>query len=148
MKLSNDYVLAPDRTYVWWATWPSARPAKEVILDALSKFPYAGGSSVLAVPVLNSSSDLGTNGVIYPLRPLVVENVLAELAHIGASSAQVHEWPDNLAGRIARGYWDRTIKTGIDTQRSIDEIGASSRSLLFRLGVLSAVALGVFLAVR
>jgi len=148
MRLGNDYVMAPDRSYVWWATWPGARPAKETITNAMSTFPFSGGASVVAVPVLNTSTDLGVNGVIYPLQPLAVENVVAELAHLGAATAQVHEWPDNLAGRIARGYWDKTIKTGIDTQKSIDEIGASSGRLLFRMGVIGAVALGVFLAVR
>jgi hypothetical protein len=148
MILNNDYVLAPDRSYAWFATWLSVRPAKELIVNALSTFPYAGGSSVVAVPVLSTASDLGVNGVIYPLQPIAVENVVAELVKLGAAYAKVSEWPDNLAGRIARGYWDKTIKTGIDTQKSMDEIGASSERFLFRLGVLGAVALGVFLAVR
>lgn len=148
MKLDNQYVLAPDRSYVWWATWQGARPAKETITNALSRFPFAGSDAVLAVPVLNTSTDIGVNGVIYPLQPLAVVNVVAELAHLGAATAEVHEWPDNLAGRIARGYWDRTIKTGIDAKKSMDEIGASSGRTLFRIGLIAAVALGVFLAVR
>lgn len=148
MRLSNDHMMAPDRSYIWWATWQGARPAKEVITNALSRFPFAGGAAVVAVPVLNTSNDIAVNGVIYPLQPLAVVNVVAELANIGAATAEVHEWPDNLAGRIARGYWDETIKTGIDTQKSIDEIGASSGRTLFRIGLIAAVALGVFLAVR
>lgn len=102
----------------------------------------------MAVPVLNTSTDIGTNGVIYPLQPLFVENVLAELAHIGADSAQVHEWPDNLAGRVARGYWDRLIKNGIETQQSLDDIGQKGRSLLTWLGLLGAIGIALFVAVR
>jgi len=102
----------------------------------------------VAVPVLSTSTDLGVNGVLYPLQPLQVENVIAELVHIGAEAAQVWEWPDNLAGRIARGYWDQTIKTGLETNKSLDAIGDSSRTLFWRVGMLAAVALGVFWAVR
>lgn len=149
MKLDKDYQLAPDRSYVWWATWPNARPAKEEIVNALSTFPFASsGDRRLAVPVVNTATDIATNGVIYPLQPIFVENVLAELAKLGADMAQVHEWPDNIAGRVARGYWDRLIKNGLDTQQSMDDIGQKGRSLLTWLGLLGAVAIALFLGVR
>lgn len=146
--LNPDTVLAPDRSYVWWATWPNARPSKKIIITALSRFPYGQATDAVAVPVLNVTTDVTANGVIYPLQPVPVENVLAELAAIGADIAQVHDWPEGIAGNIARGYWDRLIKAGIDGQKTVDEIGAGTRSVIRWVAVLGAISLGVFWAVR
>lgn len=148
MSLSHDTILAPDRTYVWWAVWPGARPAVDVIVSNLRSLELLTGEpDTVMVPVVSRTTDTTANGVVWPLRPVPVSAIMFHLARLGATNFGVEEWPDSWAGRFGRAYWDRFVKAGIEGGKTLDAIGDATGAVLRTALLAAGLGLGVYLAI-
>ena len=146
--LSHDTILAPDRTYPWYARWTGARPAKETISKALRTLPNLGEpGKTYSVAVISGVSDTTANGVIWPLGPLPVSSVVFELARLGADSAGVDEWPEGIKAAMAKAYWDKIVGNGIEANEAYDsmEDGVATilRTTLLALGIGAGLYFGI-----
>lgn len=149
MRLTHDTILAPDRTYPWFASWSGARPATADIVQGLRTLESLTGEPDrrLIVPVVTSAKDQTAAGVVWPFKPVPVAAVVYQLLRLGAVDAGVAEWPDDMGGAFARAYWDRYLKTGIEGGKALEVLGDATSAVLRTALLAGGLGLGVYLAI-